>query len=129
MTSVLNHISDVLNNLCSGDVPMAGCWYGACQETKLENWNYFVFNRVRTATSSNRVDRETYYQVHIIHEDYIPEGYIDTVIKALEEPSEPGTKLKKTADDITYDYTFKGNSNMVVEIATITFVHPRKRSC
>ena len=119
MTSVLNHISDLLAGMCASDnVPMVGCWYGACQETKLDRWNYFVFNRVRTATASNNIDRETYYQVHVIHEDYIPEGYI-----------EPGPKLKKTSDDITYDYTFKGNSNMVVEIATITFVHPQKRSC
>lgn len=128
MTSVLNHISELLTGMCaSDDVPMAGCWYGACQETKLDRWNYFVFKRVRTATSSNNIDRETFYQVHVIHEDYIPEGYIDTVIKTLEKT--PGPKLKKTSDDITYDYTFKGNSNMVVEIATITFVHPQKRSC
>ena len=117
MTSVLNHISELLTGMCaSDDVPMVGCWYGACQETKLDRWNYFVFNRVRPATSSNNIDRET-----------IPEGYIDTVIKTLEKT--PGPKLKKTSDDITYDYTFKGNSNMVVEIATITFVHPQKRSC
>ena len=60
MTSVLNHISELLNGMCaSDDVPMAGCWYGACQETKLDRWNYFVFNRVRTATASNNIDRET----------------------------------------------------------------------
>ena len=126
--SVLNRIRDTLTTLASGDVKMEGVWYGACQEKELKNWNYFVFNRLKTTKNNNsKVDYQTFYQVHIIHEDYIPEGYVVKVIEALTEQAESGTKLKGTNDDVTYDYTFKGNTNMIVEIATITLYHPEKR--
>ena len=45
----------------------------------------------------------------------------------VQAQADPGTKLKVTTDDILYDYTFKASTNMVVEIATITFLHPEKR--
>ncbi len=127
--SVLNKISDVLKTLATdADVPMCGVWYGACREKNLDKWNYFVFNRSkRTKNNTSRCDFQTFYQVHIIHENYIPEGYIDKVIEALQTEDMDGTKLKATVDDIVYNYTFKGNTNMVVEIATITFFHPEKR--
>ena len=126
--SVLNRIRETLTALKDGDVKMEGVWYGACREKQLENWNYFVFNRLKTTKNNqSKSDFQTLYQVHVIHEDYIPEGYVETVIKALEAQDDPGTKLKATSDDITYDYTFKGNTNMVVEIAHITLFHPEKR--
>ena len=52
---------------------------------------------------------------------------IETVIEALCQKDESGTKLRPTNDDVTYDYTFKGNTGMVVEIAHITLYHPEKR--
>ena len=125
--SVLNVTKATLEALAKGtDVPMEGVWYGACQVDKLDKWNYFVFNRQRTTKSSNRMDFQTFYEVHIIHEDYIPEGYVEQVIEALEAQGD-GAKLKTTGSDITYEYTFKGHTNMVVEIATITLFHPEKR--
>ena len=130
MSSVLDRIRDTLEELCSSPTgPMEGVWYGACRARDLKLWNYFVFDRRKTtkASSTNRVDLQTFYRVHIIHEDYIPEGYINTVIDALQAKDESGTKLKLTSDDIEYNYTFKGSTNMVVEIATITFLHPEKR--
>ena len=128
MSSVLNRIMTTLGALCtSEDVPMEGVWYGACRKDELDNWNYFVFNRRTTQKASNRMDFETYYEVHVIHEDFIPEGYLQKVITALEEASDPGTKLKAASEDIEYNYIFKGKTNMVVEIATIAFVHPEKR--
>lgn len=128
--SVLDRIRKTLTTLAEDtEVPMAGVWYGACREKELKNWNYFVFNRFRTTKNNqgSKVDLQTIYQVHVIHEDYIPEGYVETVISALQEKDESGTKLKLTNDDIQYSYTFKGNTNMVVEIATITLYHPEKR--
>ena len=129
MNSVLDRIRNTLTELLDGEVKMEGVWYGACREKNLNLWNYFVFNR-RVTTKNNqgtKVDLQTEYQIHIIHEDYIPEGYVNTVIDALQAKADSGTKLKLTNDEITYDYTFKGNTNMVVEIATITFFHPEKR--
>lgn len=128
--SVLDRIRKTLTTLAGDkDIPMAGVWYGACREKKLESWNYFVFNRLKTTKNNqgSKVDLQTVYQVHVVHEDYIPEGYVETVISALQEKDESGTKLKLTNDDIQYNYTFKGSTNMVVEIATITVYHPEKR--
>lgn len=129
MSSVLDRIKDTLTSLCSeNDVPMRGVWYGACREKKLDCWNYFVFNRLKTTkNNASRMDYQTFYQVHIIHEDFIPEGYVEKVIEALCQKDESGTKLRPTNDDVTYDYTFKGNTGMVVEIAHITLYHPEKR--
>lgn len=130
MSSVLNRIRDTLNTLSSdADVPMEGVWYGACREKELKYWNYFVFNRRKTTKNNqgSRVDLQTVYQVHVVHEDYIPEGYVGKVISALQAQAGSGTKLKLTNDDVEYNYIFKGNTNMVVEIATITLYHPEKR--
>lgn len=130
MSSVLDRIRGTLTTL-AGDkkVPMEGVWYGACREKELTYWNYFVFNRWKTTKNNqgSKVDLQTFYQVHVIHEDYIPEGYIETVISALQAKDESGTKLKLTNDDIQYSYIFKGSTNLVVEIATITLYHPEKR--
>ena len=131
-TSILDRIEATLARLAtSQDVKMEGVWYGACREAQLPKWNYFVFNRLKTTKNNtgSRTDLQTLYEVHIIHEGHIPEGYVGTVIDALQtsDPNFPGAKLKLTNDDINYDYTFKQNTNMVVEIATITFYHPEKR--
>lgn len=127
--SILNRIKRTLETLCRNtDVPMEGVWYGACRESKLDYWNYFVFNRIKTTkNNTSGMDYQTFYQIHIIHEDYIPEGYVNTVVDALTAKDESGTKLKVTQDDIKYTYRFKPNTNMVVEIATITLFHPEKR--
>ena len=127
--SVLDRIRDTLTALAADeDVPMEGVWYGAVREKQLPRWNYFVFNRARTTkNNTSRNDFQTFYQVHVVHEDFIPEGYVQKVIEALQMQDESGTKLKATAEDIMYNYTYKGNTTMVVEIATIGLYHPEKR--
>lgn len=125
MSSILTATKNTLEELArSTEVPMAGAYYGACREKNLKEWNYFVFNRKKTDKASNRVDYQTFYQVHVVHEDYIPEGYIQKVIETLE--AQKDAKLKATADPVEYNYTFKNNTDMVVEIATITLFHPEK---
>lgn len=128
MSSVLDRIRNTLKSLEDGDVKMEGTYYGQCTEEKLDLWNYFVFNRLRTTkNNTSKMDYQTFYQVHIVHEDYIPEGYVEAVIAKLCEQAESGTKLRPTNDDVTYDYIFKGGTRMVVEIAHITLYHPEKR--
>ena len=124
--SVLDTIKTGLTE-SSEEYGMNGVSYGIQERDDIPEWNYFVFNRIHTKKSSNGVDRQTYYQVHIVHENYIPEGFVDKVIEKLESRTEDGTKIRQTSDDIQYDYAFKGGTNLVVEIATITFVHPEKR--
>lgn len=128
--SVLNRIRNTLETMAAdATVPMQGVYYGACNEQELPYWNYFVFNRWKTSKNNtgSKADLQTFYQIHVVHEDYIPEGYVESVIDALQQKADPGTKLKATNDDIQYNYTFKGKTNMVVEIATIIMYHPEKR--
>ena len=129
MSSILDRIRSTLESLAQGEVKMEGVYYGACREEKLGRWNYFVFNRLKTTkNNTSRMDYQTFYQVHIIHEDYIPEGYVEEVIHELSKKAEDGTKLRPTNDDVNYNYTFKGGTNVVVEIATITIYHPETRA-
>ena len=129
--SVLDRIRKTLETLCQDtEVPMQGVWYGACREKSLKTWDYFVFNRLKTAKKSatTQNDYQTFYQVHIIHENYIPEGFVERVIEALTaKDTETGIKIRPTNDDVVYNYTFKGSTDMVVEIATITVFRPEKR--
>ena len=104
---------------------MNAVYYGVCTAKEMTRWNYMVFNRADRSKSTNKVDYQTTYELHIIHEDYIPEGYIDKAISALENCA--GAKLKVTSDKIPYEYTTKGSSDVVIEMATITFYHPEKR--
>lgn len=69
MSSILTATKNTLEELArSTEVPMAGAYYGACREKNLKEWNYFVFNRKKTDKASNRVDYQTFYQVHVVHE-------------------------------------------------------------
>lgn len=86
--SILDETRKTLEELSrSSDVPMAGAYYGTCTADHLDEWNYFVFNRTKTSKASNRCDLQTRYEVHIIHENCIPEGYVQTVIDAIEAQS------------------------------------------
>lgn len=116
--SILKEIEDSLIDLAKED-ELKGVYYGACNK-KLEEWNYFVFNRMNVKTAGKtKGDFNEYYAVHIIHEDFIPEGYIYKVIQKVLEDTK-GIKLAVN-EDISFSYTRKGNTDVVVEIATIVF--------
>lgn len=93
-------------------------YYGRVpQNEEIPVWDYFVFNRSRTSKSGG-VNYKQYVQIHVVCEDFVPEGKEIEIIKKVEEI--PGIKLAD--EDIAYDYVLKGNTDMVVEMATITFV-------
>lgn len=126
--TTLDRIREVLERVAAdGSEEMQGVTYGDRRIKESEKANYFVFNRLHTKKSSNKMDRQTFYQVIIVHEDYIPEGYVEKVIQELEKEDGTGIKLRVTDDDIPYDYTFKGKTDLVVEVATITLFRPEKR--
>lgn len=115
--SILKEIEDSLLDLAKED-GLKGVYYGACNE-KLQEWNYFVFNRLNVKIAGKtKGDFNEYYAVHVIHEDFIPEGYIYKVVQKLLEIK--GIKLA-ISDDISFSYAKKGNTDVVVEIATIVF--------
>lgn len=133
--SVLDRIKLTLQRLVDesgGD--MEGVFYGLSRKhkgdnTEMQTWNMFIFRRYEMSGVAKRNEpRQTYYKLHIIHENFIPEGYVETVINALENSEGiEGTKLKVCDTKIPYDYTYKGNTDQVVEMATITFTHPERR--
>lgn len=117
---MLNEIKTVLAELKTDtDVPMEAIFYGVCTED-LSKWNYFVFNRVRSSRPGDAEWNE-YYTVNIIHEDYVPEGYVEKVIKAIKAAAH-----MRVSGDVTYAYVQKSNTQMVVEVASIVFVKNEK---
>ena len=86
-------------------------------------WNYIVFWRDKTTRSANATAFTDYYGVGIVHENWVPQETIEAVIAQME--SLPGMKLANA--DIDFEYTRKPSTNAVVEVATLSFAHSRKR--
>lgn len=118
--TLLNEIREKLMELERyEDVPMEDVAYGLLPQGSTNKWNYFVFNRVNVKTAGKaKGDFNEYYAVHVIHEDFIPEGYVYKVIQKVLEIK--GIKLAVN-DEISFNYARKGNTDVVVEIATIVF--------
>ena len=89
---------------------------------EIETWDYSVFNRVKLKHNPNKTSYGDVFEVHIVREEYIPEGTDTDVIARL--TAIPGVKLAD--EDETYDYMLKPNTDTVVEMLTLTFVRARK---
>lgn len=135
MNSILDRIRKTMDKLVEESKgEYLASFYGLPTDTNpknnevLKKWNYFIFRRKSSARSDKGSPIQTKYLIHIIHEDFIPEGYVDKVINSLESKDDNGTKLKLCSDDITYEYIKKGNSDIIIEVATIVVTHPERRS-
>lgn len=110
---ILEEIQKALESV--SDLPV---YYGKTFASENDKQNYIVFNRRNVSKSGkNNCDYNYYYQVHIIHENYIPEGFEYDVIAAMEDI--PGVKL--TTDTHNYQYVMLNNTDKVVELLTLTF--------
>ena len=89
---------------------------------EIERWDYTVFNRTKLKTSVSKTSYSDAFEVHIVREEFIPEGTDVNVIEKL--TALPGVKL--ASDDGVYDYTRKPGTGRVVEMLTLTFVRARK---
>ena len=117
LNGILDKIQDTLEEF---ELPV---WYGKTFCKEKDKWNYFVFNRKEVDRSGkSRIDFNYYYQVHIIMENYIPEGFEQEVIKRITE----NTRLKLTDQPMQFNYVTKNNTDMVVEMLTLTFTKPIK---
>ena len=123
MNNILDAVKGALETLAADETyPMSGgVYYGICNKQSLPEWNYFVFGR-RRETPTNHKSYTDIFEVHIIHEDYIMEGYELDVVKAIKE-AVPGCSL---SEDITYEYTTKADTQMIVELCNLTFKHAKK---
>lgn len=114
--SMLDKIRDTLQEFGT-------TYYGNAIPKEGEPWDYYVFRRVLLKKSGKSgTDFVRRYAVAIVKENYIPEGHEFEVIKAVRE----ATGLRLADVDTTYEYTFKGSTDLVVEIALITFAEPLK---
>lgn len=98
-------------------------YYGMVDDSVRETvWDYAVFNRVTTKPTTNKNGFSDYYDVHIVRENFIPEGTDADVIEKM--LSIEGMRLAGT--DGTYTYVQKPNTNIVVEMLSLHFVRARK---
>ena len=97
-------------------------YYGRSFAKTNDDWNYFVFNRYYIEKSGKSYcDFNYHYQVHIIMENYVEEGFEQQVIKAIQELG-----LKLVASNMQFNYVTKNSTDMVVEMLTIEFTKPVK---
>ena len=97
-------------------------YYGRSFAKQNDTWNYFVFNRQSfNKSGTSGCDMNYQYQVHIIMENYIDEDFEINVIKAIQD----NVKLKLTGT-AQYNYVTKNNTDVVVEMLTLTFTKTHK---
>lgn len=98
-------------------------FYGMVDNSMRETvWDYTVFDRKRITVNANKNSYSYYFSVHIVRENFIPEGLDRTVIAKVCEI--PGMRL--VDNDPVFTYTPKPNTNTVVEMLSIDFVRPVK---
>lgn len=86
------------------------------------HWNYIVFNRTTMKPNTNKSGYSDYFTVHIIREEWIPEGFeIEVINKMLEIDG-----MRLAGNDAVYTYVPKPNTNIVVEMLSIDFVKAKK---
>lgn len=98
-------------------------YYGAVDDSQVDTiWDYIVFNRTSIRHSTNHTSNSDFFDVHIVRENYIPDGIEDEVIDKLKELD--GIRLAGV--DSEFDYAVKPRTNIVVEMMTIHFLRARK---
>ena len=98
-------------------------YYGMVDdEVRKMVWDYIVFNRTKFRSTGNKTGYADGYDVHIIRENFIPEGVDLAVIEKMETIH----GLKLAGEDGEYNYIQKPNTNIVIEMLTLHFVRARK---
>lgn len=99
-------------------------YYGIIPDNvEIETLDYFVFGQSKmrkSGTSSN--DLNGYWYVVIVREEYIHDDVIKQVISKLTEIH----GLRLADGDYEYNYIQKGNTNIIVEMCTLTFTKMKK---
>lgn len=99
-------------------------YYGIIPDNvEIDTLDYFVFGQSKmrkSGTSSN--DLNGYWYVVIVREEYIQDELIQQVISKLLEIN----GLRLADGDYEYNYIQKGNTNIIVEMVTLTFTKMKK---
>lgn len=98
-------------------------FYGMVDNSMRETvWDYTVFERKTIAINTQKTSYSYYFSIHVVRENFIPEGLDKTVIDKVCEI--PGMRLADNTP--TFSYVPKPNTNVVVEMLSIDFVKPVK---
>lgn len=113
-------LDDIKNQLEKVDTKV---YYGMVDDEVRETvWDYTVFNRTKLRSTGNKTGYADGYDVHIVRENFIPEGVDLDVIEKMQAIR--GFRLAD--EDGEYNYIMKPNTNIVVEMLTLHFVRARK---
>ena len=113
-------LTDIKNKLETID---PNVFYGVVDKAIAKHaWNYTVFNRVKLKTTANKTGYSDAFDVHIIRENFIPDGLAEQVINAVCELD----GVRTTGEDAEYNYSEKPNTNTVVEMLSLHFIRARK---
>lgn len=98
-------------------------FYGMVDNSMQETvWDYIVFNRSVMRINTNKTGYSDVFTVHIVREEWIPEGLEQDIInKMLEIPG-----MRMAGNDAQYTYVPKPNTNVIVEALSIDFLKPKK---
>lgn len=88
---------------------------------ELPEWNYIILTRDTVNITATKLNNN--FNVIVTHEDYIPDGCILELVNHLEKI--PGFKLN--GEPSQYDYTFKDNTQLIVEGISLSFTWADKR--
>ncbi len=89
-------------------------YYGSAEKESKDLNEYIVFGRDKIQLNNSKMSTTDYYEVVIISENWIAEGFIDEVIKTLKKIG-----LNQATNDVDFTYTVKNDSSY--EIASIKF--------
>lgn len=100
-------------------------FYGAVdKKMQKEIWDYIVFNRTVLKSNKDKTGYTDGYVVHIVREEWIPEGLAEEVIEKMTEIK--GMRL--SGSDSEYTYMVKPKTDAVVEMLSIEFAKARKKA-
>lgn len=113
-------LDDIKNQLEKVDPRV---YYGMVDDEVRETvWDYIVFNRTKLKSTGNKSGYADGYDVHIVRENFIPEGVDLDAIEKMQAIE--GMRL--ASEDGDYNYIMKPNTNIVVEMLTLHFMRARK---
>ncbi len=99
-------------------------FYGAVDKKMREEiWDYVVFNRGNFRPSANKTGYTDTFVVHIVREEFIPDGLAEKVIEKMCEIG--GMKL--AGNESEYTYMVKPSTDAVIEMLSIDFIRARKK--
>lgn len=113
-------LEDIETKLSELGLPV---FYGKQRIGASEPWNYIVFARSSNARSASKHAKTKHVTVAVIHENYVDDDYDDVVAEKL--CSLPGVRIGDA--NVTYDYTTKPGTDIVVEAMVMDFAVCDKR--